>query len=262
MTPRILLSNDDGIHAPGLKVLEKIAREISSDVWVVAPEAEQSGAAHSITLTRPLRIRQLSKRRFSVDGTPTDCVALSLLKILKKEKRPTLMLSGVNHGSNLGDDVSYSGTVAAAMEATLLGIPAIALSQSTSNGSHVKWGIAETFAPTIIKQLMSFKWPKGVLMNINFPNIPKESIKGAVIVRHGFRLPTGGELTEWKDPSGRSYYWLLGAIRDDSDISTDTDLHAIKQGYITITPLHLDMTHYDTLHQLSKTMKIKLEGLS
>jgi 5'-nucleotidase len=247
---RILLSNDDGVHAPGLKALEKIAHELSDDIWVVAPEAEQSGAAHSVTLTRPLRLRKISTRRYAVDGTPTDCMVLAILKLLKDNK-PTLMLSGVNHGSNVGEDISYSGTVAAAMESTLLGIPSIALSQSRSNSHPIKWGTAEHYAPEIIKKLLALGWPKNVLININFPNLVKDSVKGIQIVRHGFRNPSSG-LEERLDPLGHPYYWLLSTMRDSHPEDKETDLTAIREGMITITPVQLDVTHYDTLPVLKK----------
>jgi 5'-nucleotidase len=250
---RILLSNDDGVHAPGLKVLEKIAREISDDIWVVAPEAEQSGAAHSVTLTRPLRLRKISNRRYAVDGTPTDCMVLAILKLLK-DRKPTLMLSGVNHGSNLGEDISYSGTVAAAMEATLLGIPAIAFSQSRGSGHPIRWGTAEHYGPDIIRRLLTFDWPKNVLLNVNFPNVVKDSVKGICVVRHGFRTPGSG-LHEWFDPLGQPYYWLLSALRDERFEETGTDLSSIRDGLITVTPLHLDLTDYDSLESVKKCFK-------
>lgn len=247
---RILLSNDDGIHAPGLKALMKIAKELTNDIWVVAPEAEQSGAAHSITLSKPLRIRKLSAKRYAVDGTPTDCMALGLMKIMK-DKKPTLMLSGVNHGSNLGEDVTYSGTVAAAMEATLLGIPSIALSQTVNHdGGPIRWSTAEHFAPELIRRLLTAGWPKNVLININFPNLTKDAIRGVALVRQGLRYQGRGELKEWKDPVGRPYYWLLGAIGEPNRYDTDSDLVQNLQGMITISPLHLDLTHYETLSHL------------
>src|SRR6185437_11393798 len=155
---RILISNDDGIEAPGLKLLTKVAHTLSRDVWVVAPEQEQSGASHSLTLYRPLRVRRLGPRRFAVDGTPSDCVLLAVNAILK-DKRPSLLLSGVNSGSNLGEDVTYSGTVAAAMEATLLDVPAIALSQHSADDRPIEWATAARYAPEVIQRLTSQPWP-------------------------------------------------------------------------------------------------------
>src|SRR4051812_21364487 len=168
---RILCTNDDGIHAPGLKTLESIARNLSDDVWVVAPETDQSGVAHSLSLNDPLRLRQIDERRFAVKGTPTDCVIMGVRHILK-DRRPDLVLSGVNKGQNVAEDVTYSGTVAAAIEATILGIPAVALSQAYGpNGrDHISWEVAERQAPAIIRKVLEAGVPKGVLVNVNFPN--------------------------------------------------------------------------------------------
>ena len=163
---RILVTNDDGIHAPGLKVLERIAKRLSRDVWVVAPETEQSAASHALTLRRPLRVRRLAARRFSVDGTPTDCALLGLRRIVPG-RRPDLVLSGVNHGGNLGEDVTYSGTVAAALEATLLGVRAVAFSQVRSGDGPVHWATAEHFAPGILARLAAFEWPSDMLVNVD-----------------------------------------------------------------------------------------------
>lgn len=257
---RILISNDDGIHAPGLKVLEEIALNLSSDVWVVAPAIEQSGAGHSLTLRNPLRIRQLDPKRFSVEGTPTDCIMLALNNLMK-DKKPDLILSGVNNGSNMGEDVTYSGTVAAAMEGTLLGVRAIALSQTVSRGippitdpSLPRWEVAQKFAPSILKKLMGFTWPEDVLININFPDCPVEEVQGAAVVRQG-RRKVGEELVERFDPRGHPYYWI-GAMVHETPSEEGTDLGAIHKKFISVTPLHLDLTHTPTLHQLEKVFKI------
>ncbi|MBT4880593.1 MAG: 5'/3'-nucleotidase SurE [Alphaproteobacteria bacterium] len=250
---RILVSNDDGINAPGLKILKEVAEQLSDDVWVVAPETEQSGASHSLTLSRPLRIRQISDRRYSVDGTPTDCVLLGVNHILK-DKKPTLVLSGVNYNSNLGEEVTYSGTVAAAMEATLLGIPAIALSQVIDRRHPPKWATALHFAPDIIRNLLKTYWPKECLMNINFPDAIIHSVKGTKVVPQGFRDLSGGELWECKDPRNRPYYWI-GPLPVQKSFTPRTDLSAIEESYISITPLHLDLTHHQTLNALKKTFK-------
>src|SRR5476649_122150 len=166
---RILVTNDDGIHAPGLTVAENIARALSDDVWVVAPESEQSGASHSLTLASPLRLRQVAARRYAVTGTPTDCVMMAALSILK-DRPPELVLSGVNSGSNLADDVTYSGTVAGAMEGCALGIPSIALSQEPAGSRlDIDWSAGEAHGPAVIRQLLAAGWPQGVLLNLNFP---------------------------------------------------------------------------------------------
>lgn len=242
---RILITNDDGIHAPGLKLLEKIARSLSKDVWVVAPEQEQSGAAHSLTLSRPLRIRKISNRRFSINGTPTDCVLMAVNHILKKAP-PTLVLSGVNYMGNLGEEVTYSGTVAAAMEGTLLGIPSIALSQVVTLPHPPKWATAAHFAPAIIKHLLETRWPKDVLININFPDLIIPSITGVKIVSQGLRATASDDIIHNIDPRGKSYYWI-GPLIESQDFMMDTDLDAISKGAISVTPLHLDLTHWESL---------------
>jgi len=244
---RILLSNDDGIHAPGLEVLEKIARTLSDDVWVVAPETEQSGASHSLTLHRPLRMREMGERRFAVDGTPTDCVLLAINHILK-DRKPDLVLSGVNHGSNLGEDVTYSGTIAAAMEATLLGIAAIAMSQHLDPAQPALWQTALHWGPEGVRKAVSVGWPRNVLMNVNFPSVEPGLAQGIHVVRHGQRK-VGDDLIERTDPRGRSYFWI-GTLRGEADTLPDTDIGVVMDKGIAITPLFLDLTHTPTLETL------------
>jgi 5'-nucleotidase len=229
---RILLSNDDGIHSPGLEVLEKIALSLSDDVWVVAPETEQSGASHSLTLHRPLRLRRIAERRFAVDGTPTDCVLLAINHILK-DRRPDLVLSGINNGSNIGEDVTYSGTIAAAMEATLLGVPAMALSQHLGAGEAARWDTPLHWGPGVIRRAVSASWPRNVLINV---------------VRHGKRK-ISDDLTERVDPRGRAYFWI-GALRGEEDVLPGTDINVVIENGIAVTPLELDLTHYPTLETL------------
>lgn len=248
---RILLTNDDGIAAPGLKVLERIARELSHDVWVVAPELEQSGAGHSLTLRRPLRIRKLGRRRFAVDGTPTDAVLLAVKQIMK-EQRPTLVLSGVNRGGNLGEDVTYSGTIAAAMEATLLGVPALALSLETEQGKPYHWETAAQHGPRVIRQLCAAGWPANVFINVNFPNLPPERVGAVQIARQG-RRKLGDELGERLDLRGEHYYWI-GPMRTEESTQPGTDLAAVNDGNISVTPLHLDLTHERTARYLAQAL--------
>ncbi|ACI98458.1 5'/3'-nucleotidase SurE [Rhodospirillum centenum] len=244
---RILVTNDDGINAPGLQVLERIARGLSDDVWVVAPELEQSGASHSLTMHRPLRLRQVAERRHSVDGTPTDCVLLALNHLLA-DKRPALVLSGVNHGQNLGEDVTYSGTIAAAMEATLLGVRAIAMSQRIEPGEPPFWETAERFGPEVVRKALALDWPRHVLVNVNFPHRPPEQVTGIQVVRHGNRK-IGDELDERTDPRGRRYFWV-GAVRSEAEVPEDTDIHVVTHGGVAVTPLYLDLTHYACLEAL------------
>ena len=249
---RILVTNDDGIHAPGLKALEKIARSLSRDVWVVAPETEQSAVSHSLTIRTPLRIRQSMRRRYAVDGTPTDCVLLAINHILKDEK-PTLCLSGINRGGNLGEDVIYSGTVAAAMEATLLGVPAIAFSQHMKRGHPVKWATAEAHAARVIRKLAQAGWPRGTLINVNFPDVLADAVKGTTVARQG-RHKIGDQLVERIDPRGVPYYWI-GAMRQEDALARGTDIAACQDGFITVTPLFLDLTHRPTMGRLAKALR-------
>ncbi len=244
---RILISNDDSIYAQGIKVLERMARTLTDDVWVVAPLSEQSGAAHSLTLNRPLRVKQHGENHFSVDGTPTDCVMMALSQIMRSQP-PTLVLSGVNHGGNLGEDVTYSGTVAAAMEATLLGIPAIAFSQVCQDEFIFENSPAEHYGPEIIQHLIQIGWPTNVLININFPDVSPEEVKGVRIVKQGLRN-IRDNIVKSKDPHGRPYYWV-GGPRDDSPTEEETDLEAIHEKAIAVTPLHLNLTHDSALEQL------------
>jgi 5'-nucleotidase len=244
---RILVTNDDGINAPGLKVLEKIARQLSRDVFVVAPEVEQSGAGHSLTLRRPLQVRRVSERRFAVDGTPTDCVLLAVNHLIEN-KRPDLVLSGVNRGSNLGEDVTYSGTIAAAMEATLLGIPAIALSQ-LRQGQTIAWHVALEHGADVVRRLVSVPWTDGVLINVNFPYIAKGDISGVQVVRQG-RRAANIEVVPASDPVGRRYLWI-GDFTSDKPVGRGTDLGAVGAGAIAITPLHLDLTHGPMVRRLA-----------
>ena len=246
---RILISNDDGIHAPGLKVLEKIARSLSNDVWVVAPETEQSASGHSLTLTLPLRVRKISARRFAINGTPTDSVLLAVNHILRDHK-PDLVLSGINAGGNLGEDITYSGTLAAAMEATLLGIKAIALSQVRRNGKAVRWAPGADHAADIIRRLIATGWPRNVVINVNFPDVAASAVTGVAITRQG-RRKIGGRLNQGTDPRGNPYIWI-GTERDEDPSFPGSDLEAVHAGKISITPLGLDLTHAPTMTALKK----------
>lgn len=243
---RILVSNDDGINGPGLEVLERIAARLSDDVWVAVPETEQSGAGHSLTLHHPLRIREVSPRRFAIAGTPTDSVLLAVNHILR-DRKPDLVLSGVNRGANLGEDVHYSGTVAAAMEGTLLGIPSIALSQVFTSPNPVKWDTAERYAADIIGRLTGQGWPRDVLMNVNFPDVEPEAVKGIEMTRQGKRK-IGDGLVERHDPRGRPYIWI-GPQHRGGPPSSGTDIDAIRRGAVSITPLNVDLTDRATLER-------------
>jgi len=246
---RILVTNDDGVYAPGIAVLRRIARTLSGDVWVVAPQEEQSGAGHSLTLRRPLRLRRLSARRFSVDGTPTDCVLVAA-KHLFADRLPDLVLSGVNRGANLAEDVTYSGTIAAAMEATLLGIPAIAFSQNIEGNHSCDWSIAHAHGARLIRRLVAAGWPDNVLLSVNFPDVEARKVKGVAVARQG-RRKIGDQLVEGTDPRGRTYYWI-GDMRVDDRSRRGTDLAAMADGMVSVTPVNLDMTHGDTMAALER----------
>lgn len=249
---RILVSNDDGIEAPGIRLLENIARELSNDVWVVAPEQEQSGASHSLTTRRPLRLTELAPRRYAVDGTPTDCVLLAVKRLLR-ERLPDLVLSGINGGSNVGEDLTYSGTVAAAMEATLLGIPAMALSQDFRDGERVPWETGEAFGPEIIRRLLRLPWPATTLFNINFPAVPPARTTGFAVTNQGKRA-IADNLHEGVDPRGRPYYWI-GPVREAGGAEPGTDVAALTDNKVSITPIYLDLTNIPVLAALRKVFE-------
>jgi 5'-nucleotidase len=239
---RILVTNDDGIHSPGLAVAEKIARSLSDDVWVVAPENEQSGASHSLTLTSPLRLRPMEERRFAVSGTPTDCVMMACLHILK-DHVPALVLSGVNWGSNLADDVTYSGTIAAAMEGCALNIPSIAMSHCYDEGDRhaIDWSAGETHGPATVAALVKAGWPAGTLINVNFPACAAGAVKGVKVVPQGKYDLQSTEIEERIDARQRAYYWI-GLRRRKATPPDDTDVGAIYGNHISVTPLHLNLT--------------------
>jgi 5'-nucleotidase len=252
---RILVTNDDGIHSPGLTVAENIARALSEDVWVVAPENEQSGASHSLTLTSPLRLRTLEERRYAVSGTPTDCVMMACLHLLKDDM-PALVISGVNWGSNLADDVTYSGTIAGAMEGCALGIPSIALSQAYDESSRlsIDWSAGETHGPDVVRRLVKAGWPAGTLMNVNFPACPADDVKGVSVVPQGKYDLASTEIEERMDARQRAYYWI-GLRRRRATPPQDSDLGAVYANRIAVTPLHLNLTELSVLDRLRGALK-------
>ncbi|MAP17556.1 MAG: 5'/3'-nucleotidase SurE [Aurantimonas sp.] len=237
---RLLLTNDDGIHAEGLAVLERIARELTDDVWVVAPETDQSGLSHSLTLSSPLRLRKIDERRFALSGTPTDCVIMAVKQLM--DSPPDLVLSGVNAGQNICDDVSYSGTVAGAMEGTMLGLRSIALSQAFKPGSHREalWKTAETHAPALIERLMAFDTPPGHLINVNFPAVEADAVEGIEVTRQG-KLDYSLGMEERRDGRGFPYFWLKFGRQAGAEVE-QSDVAALTAGRISVTPLHLDLT--------------------
>jgi 5'-nucleotidase len=238
---RILVTNDDGIHAPGLDVAVQIARELSDDVWVVAPETDQSAVSHSLTLSDPLRLRQAGERCYAVRGTPTDCVIMALKVVM--DQRPDLILSGVNRGQNIADDVTYSGTVAGAMEGTLLGIPSIALSQAFGYETRdtPAWATAEKHGPLVIKALLKAGIPDGTVINVNFPNCEPDAVAGTAFTRQGRRIPDWLRVEEREDGRGFPYYWI-GFERSRMEPEPGSDLAALADDLISVTPLSLDLT--------------------
>ncbi|HKD48713.1 MAG TPA: 5'/3'-nucleotidase SurE [Rhizomicrobium sp.] len=251
---RILVTNDDGIHAPGLAVAEKIARALSDDVWVFAPEMEQSGASHSLTLTIPLRLRVIAERRYAVTGTPTDCVMMACLQVLK-EKPPDLILSGVNWGSNLADDITYSGTIAGAMEGCALGIPSVALSQAGDEESRetIDWSPGDVHGPDLVRRLIKAGWPDGTLININFPACSAPEVNGWALVPQGRYDLQSTEIEERRDARNRAYYWI-GLRRRRASPPENSDLGAVYANKIAVTPLHMNLTEPGALRDLRQNL--------
>jgi len=243
----ILVSNDDGISATGLQILSA-ELALLDEVWIVAPDRDQSGVSHSVTLQRPLRIDEIAPRTFAIDGTPTDCVNLAINGILPV--RPRMVVSGINHGANLGDDVTYSGTVSAAMEATLLGVPAIAVSQVFRAGAKPDFTFAAKFARALVSSLLEHPLPADTLLNVNVPNRPAAEIQGYALTRQGKRR-YGDAVVEKVDPRGRKYYWIAGDALDFVD-AEGTDFDAVQTGRVSITPLHLDLTNYESFRALER----------
>ena len=241
---RILLTNDDGIDAPGLHALREIAGQLSEDVWVVAPETNQSGASHSLSMREPLRLRRIDERAFAVRGTPTDSVIMGVRHILK-DKLPDLVLSGVNRGANMAEDVTYSGTIAGAFEGNILGIRSVALSQGFgfSGGAAIRWQTALAHAPGLLRKLLAMEWPPSCVMNVNFPDREPDDIEGVMVTVQGRRDPGLLQIEERHDTWGNPYYWLAFERRRSS-AAEGTDLAAVYAGYISVTPLCLDLTYH------------------
>ena len=248
---RILVTNDDGIHSEGLDACAEIARALSDDVWVVAPEYDQSGVSHSLSLNDPLRLRQIGDRHYAVKGTPTDCVIMGARHIMKD--MPDLVLSGVNRGRNAGEDVLYSGTVAGAKEATVLGIPSFALSQaySSSKGLEPYWETAIRHAPDIIRRVLKQGMPRDVLVNINFPDCAPGAVKGVSVAAQGKRDQQLLHIEPRHDGRGNPYYWIAFARGVRPTGRNGTDLSALADNRISVTPLRLDLTDEPFMTELA-----------
>ncbi|HUD88892.1 MAG TPA: 5'/3'-nucleotidase SurE [Xanthobacteraceae bacterium] len=250
---RILITNDDGIHAEGLDVCEKIARALSDDVWVIAPEYDQSGVAHSLSLNDPLRLREVGERRFAVRGTPTDCIIMGARHLLNGNG-PDLVLSGVNRGRNAGEDVIYSGTIAGAMEGTVLGIPSLALSQAykSRSGQPPHWDTALRFAPDIIRRVLAEGVPHDVLLNVNFPDCAPDAVKGIAVAAQGRRRQERLHIDKRIDGRGNPYYWIAYVRQNAVKAADGSDLAALDERCIAVTPLRLDLTDEPTLTRFAK----------
>ncbi len=243
--PKILLSNDDGIRSEGLKVLYQVLSEWA-DVTVVAPDRERSAVGRALTLHRPLRCEKVDQNWYAVDGTPTSCVYIGIHAIMKE--KPDMVLGGINKGPNLGEDITYSGTVSVAMEGALLGIPAVAFSLATFN--DFQWQSAAAWASRIARNVLDKGLPQGCCLNVNIPNLPYHEIKGVKVTKQGKKAYTE-KVEERRDPWGRVYYWI-GGEEPNWVPEPGTDYWAVKNGFISITPIHLDMTDYKALEILKE----------
>lgn len=251
---RILVTNDDGIHAPGLDILRDIALELSDDVWIVAPEYEQSGAGHSLSIHSPLRQVQYEEHRYAVKGTPTDCVLFAHEVLL--EQKIDLVLSGINRGHNLAEDITHSGTIAAAMEGTLCGVPSIALSLSfemDETAPTIRWECPKAHGAEVIRKIMAAGIPQGRLMNVNFPDCAPKDVKG---IRMAYTGRRGGSknLDVRQDIKGHPYYWVHWGD-DEIKHQPGSDLAAITEKYISVSPINLDLTDYEALEHMRKVME-------
>lgn len=239
----ILVTNDDGIASLGLHALARAMRPLGR-VWVVAPDRERTATGHALTLHKPLRVTRIGARTFAVSGTPTDCVNLALKKLLRGA--PALVVSGINRGVNLGDDVTYSGTVSAALEGTIMGIPSIAVSQET--GKNTRYDVAAFYATRVARAVLQHGLPVETLLNVNVPDRPRARITGvrvAALSRRRFDEP----IIEKTDPHGQQYYWIAGT-RVSWSRQKDSDHELLRRGFVTLTPIHLDVTHHEALEQL------------
>ncbi len=256
---RILVTNDDGISAAGIGILTAVAKSFSNDVWVVAPEVEQSGAGHSLTLHQPLRVRKLGSKKFAVSGTPTDCVLLATMEIIPKRKPVDIIVSGINRGLNVAEDVTYSGTIAAAMEGALLNYPSIAFSQQQHDSEPMLWETGEEYARRILESLCGLSLPEANFISVNIPHRPVGKVKGIRLAQQGRRI-ISEKLDGRLDPKGRPYYWIGGPKFDDLEDAPGTDHALIKEGYATITPLTLDLTNREMIDKMKKHMGKVVHG--
>jgi 5'-nucleotidase len=249
---RILLTNDDGIDAPGLAVLERIAVELAREVWVVAPEHDQSGVSHAVSLHHPIRVAERGLRRWAVTGTPGDCVVMAASHLMQGSP-PQLLLSGVNRGANLGIETVFSGTVGGAMTGMMLGIPAIALSQAWTDRAHVRWDTAATLGPPIVRRLWDIGWSAATCLSVNFPDLPPDEVGPLTLARQGAGTVQGMDVEARTDPRGLTYYWV-GFRRGERDQGPESDIEALNAGRITVTPLRYDRTDEEAYAILGRSL--------
>ncbi len=249
---RLLLTNDDGIDAPGLALLESIAHQLADEVWIVAPATDQSGVSNAISLRAPLRVNQRAARKYAVHGTPADCVAFAV-KNLMAETPPDVLLSGINCGSNIGFETVLSGTVGAAITGMLLGIPAIALSQDKEPEDAVDWQAAKVHGRQVLQQLLTCSWPKETCLNVNFPNLPADAIHGIKVTSQGRGKVKGIDVTPVNDPHGETWFWIR-VEHGPLAVPADSELAAINAGYISVTPLTYERTDWQTRDALREQL--------
>ena len=252
MLDRVMLTNDDGIDAPGMEIMEHIAAQIAREVWVVAPEHDQSGQSHAISLHHALRINDRGNRRYGVTGTPGDCAAIGLCHLMK-DHPPQLVLSGVNRGLNLGLETVFSGTVGGAMTAMMLGVPAIAMSQAYTDRQHVTWDASRTLGPDVIRKLLALGWGKDAVINVNFPPLPPDQVGEMTLARQGVGMIAGMNVDTRTDPRGMDYHWL-NFRRGDRQQGPESDYTALRAGKIVITPLRYDRTDEDAYAALAEQL--------
>ena len=245
----ILVTNDDGVHSPGIIALSKAMKNLG-DIYIVAPDRERSAAAHSLTMHRPLKAEEIREHVFSVNGTPTDCVTLGINKLLPE--RPHLIVSGINKGANLGDDITYSGTVAAAIEGTIFGIPSIAFSLLANKHYHFETG--SFFASKIADYVLTHSLPYDTLLNVNIPNKHKQEIQGIQLTRQGKRIYENS-IQEMLNPWGEKHFWIGGG-KMYWEHGEDTDMEAVQRDFVSITPIHLDLTNHSALMFMMETWKL------
>ena len=251
MLERILITNDDGIEAPGLEVLERIASELAPEVWIVAPEHDQSGVSHAVSLHHPIRVSERGIRRYAITGTPGDCGVMGACHLMREP--PQLLLSGVNRGANLGLETVFSGTVGGAMTGMLLGIPSIALSQAWTDRAHVRWETAAALGAGVVRQLLVIGWGAATCLNVNFPDLPPADCGPLTLARQGPGLIQGLQVETSTDPRGLTYHWI-SFRRGPRDQGPESDVEALAAGHIVVTPLRYDRTDEDAYTMLAKVL--------